>query len=347
MSQQEGSEIRPTAKFQAIPVAHYIRHCLLESAISPYLDFGLGTAALSANAKLSVAQAWVDDVPAAKKRAVAEDDAESLEDLLRRMKEELKGQMNAMLLEASRSHDAPLDSSKPPSAPLTSPAPPEAALDASALYEGRPGRTDGSIRKTATVQAKPPNSLPIMLHLLAGKIAGVLDRAVHCVGATAIADSARHLHHLEPTDDSPMLRTRLSRRGQSDTATARIMYTAWISNSQLLVERTDCHTWQTEISGMKLALGSKVTDAVEVVDFDFYDDEEILIAAKIAERSGQLVTLWKRLPSLTLSRFRLCALGGIARGLHVQRNQGPRPPFFDRFTKSSIQSPVPSRSFSA
>ncbi|KAL8283158.1 hypothetical protein RQP46_005936 [Phenoliferia psychrophenolica] len=55
---QDGSDLRPLARFQPIPVAHYIRHCLPVDAggIAPLLNFGLGDAMRSVGRSAVVAE---------------------------------------------------------------------------------------------------------------------------------------------------------------------------------------------------------------------------------------------------------------------------------------------------
>ncbi|PRQ72613.1 Anaphase-promoting complex, cyclosome, subunit 4-domain containing protein [Rhodotorula toruloides] len=111
VAQQEGSEIRPLANFVPLPVSHYIRHCLpvTGSQISTYLSFGLATAPLSANGDLRATEEWLDSLAAQSVRAdhadahlTGEGTQPSLKEMLKRMAEELRGQVDASELEVRR-----------------------------------------------------------------------------------------------------------------------------------------------------------------------------------------------------------------------------------------------------
>ncbi|GAA5835238.1 hypothetical protein JCM11251_006654 [Rhodosporidiobolus azoricus] len=228
---------RPLASFAPLPVAHYIRHCLpilppppaaasaaqpappVEgSKVTPFLQFGLATLPLDQNPELDKAKKWVEGVvPSATSDSPAFSGAEAeekerarvrLEKRLRRLKEELRGQVAEEELEQDRaqrlvrgrgrgrdgptrdfdvSMHAPIPSSlyasppSPASAFHQPPTPPHPSFSASTAQldpDLEPMKPPSSTLPLPTSRMEATQSIPAMLHLLASLVGGVLDRAV-------------------------------------------------------------------------------------------------------------------------------------------------------------------------
>ncbi|BGP21642.1 hypothetical protein JCM10295v2_000517 [Rhodotorula toruloides] len=206
VAQQEGSEIRPLANFLPMPVSHYIRHCLpsADSQISPYVSFGLATAPLSANGDLRAVQVWLDSLAAhstpsdhADQHSPARDADQSLREMLKRMGEELRGQVDASELEGrrldhhldladdasphatSRSQGHDLFSDTQPVLPTPAFAASHAASALDPEYEVRlPSRFPVGATASTQVESAPTRSIPVFLHLAVQIAAGLMDRAV-------------------------------------------------------------------------------------------------------------------------------------------------------------------------
>ncbi|CDR39216.1 RHTO0S04e02916g1_1 [Rhodotorula toruloides] len=206
VAQQEGSEIRPLANFFPLPVSHYVRHCLpaTGSQISMYLSFGLATAPLSANGDLRAAEEWLNSRTAqsarsdqAVQRSSAESAGASLKEMLKRMAEELRGQVDASELEVRRLDQqldldivAPVytsstdqddklssDLQRDLPAPAFALAHPASALDPE--YEARPpSRSTVDVTAAAHAESSPTQSIPVLLHLAVRSAAVLMDRAV-------------------------------------------------------------------------------------------------------------------------------------------------------------------------
>ncbi|GAA6011335.1 hypothetical protein JCM8202_003987 [Rhodotorula sphaerocarpa] len=189
---QEGSETRPTAHFHPIPVSHYIQHRLPPTAttLSPYLSFGLAAEPLTANADLRAVEAWLDttvgsanggETSAAPPGSSASQDVHSnLGTLLKRLRQELRGQIDAEKLEEAReaeelgalaAEDIERAVRRPyaevqPDSPLSlsnrSPRP-------SAPYTRAETRDEAESRpsEAGSTESAPPRSLPALLHTLA------------------------------------------------------------------------------------------------------------------------------------------------------------------------------------
>lgn len=183
VAQQDGSDVRPLARFQPLPVAHYIRHCLPADAgaIGPLLSFGLATAPLELNVDLRAAEDWFDALGGDQ-----ELEGEGLRGVMRRMKEELKGQADAAKVERTR-----------PRASTTT------QLDRD---KERPGRIVDRATSSKSTRTEP-TSLPVLLHLLAGKLAGALEHAMATVGNSATVREQVQLGHHDP--EQQLVRERL------------------------------------------------------------------------------------------------------------------------------------------
>ncbi|CEQ38948.1 SPOSA6832_00426 [Sporobolomyces salmonicolor] len=192
LAQQEGSEIRLQASFLPLPVGSYIRHSLAPSTspIAPFLSFGLASAPLSSNAELAAAESWIEGMKVGRTEAqeVAERlGTETLEQVLKRMPEELKGQIDAQAVAAvsrlsggSGRVGEGTDADEPP-VQL-----PFAALDPASTDERRPGTSLSPAKRLAEdANPKPPVSISVMLHLLARLSGEIMAGAVRRVGEGA------------------------------------------------------------------------------------------------------------------------------------------------------------------
>lgn len=153
----DGSDVSPRASFEPRPVAHYLRHCLTESAVSPFLAFGLSTASLDSSVELKEVRAWVQGLEGhglAGKSSGGDGvwQGEGLEGVLKRT-EELRGQLFAQWT-ASR---GPVNT--------------EGSHD-----EG------GSTRAAERSAVEGPVALPALLHVLVETVSGVMERAIGKVG---------------------------------------------------------------------------------------------------------------------------------------------------------------------
>lgn len=163
VAQQEGSEIRPLAKFQPIPVAHYIRHCLADSTLSPFLSFGPSQTSIEENAQLREAQAWY-----AALRTTPAEGEEEFEGMMKRMKEELRGQADAAMVGIS-------------------------------TREERTRPQHGAKRLSV------PQSVPALLHLLAGVVARGMEEAIQRVGGGAILEREEVVGSMEKGEGGKVL----------------------------------------------------------------------------------------------------------------------------------------------
>lgn len=265
LAQQEGSEVRPTARFHPVPVAHFIRRCLSETAISPFLDFGLGVTSIASNADLAAAQRWVDNIPLDGDQD--DPDAESLEAMLRRMKEEVKGQADAELLEASQRSQQPPERRQNPTSVFHAPPPPATE---------RPPRV-------GKPKEERPVSLPILLHLLAGIVANVMDCAIRRIGESAHATVNTTLDDFGEASLKQSLRSRLVVNRKKSTWVYRMA----LSSDEIRVSRELGSQDDAVSENAAAKLRTEAGEQIEVIDVDFFDDEEIVLAVRIAQRAGK------------------------------------------------------------
>lgn len=169
-----------------------------------YLSFGLATAPLSANGDLRAAEEWLNSRTAqsarsdqAVQRSSAESAGASLKEMLKRMAEELRGQVDASELEVRRLDQqldldivAPVytsstdqddklssDLQRDLPAPAFALAHPASALDPE--YEARPpSRSTVDVTAAAHAESSPTQSIPVLLHLAVRSAAVLMDRAV-------------------------------------------------------------------------------------------------------------------------------------------------------------------------
>lgn len=123
------------------------------------LGFGLGTVGLEQNAELREAEKWFEEMGREDEEVGAGKGKgkDGLEGMMKRMKEELKGQADALIVEA---------------------------MGVERRGEGereRPPRVEETV-----VGRKAPTSLPVLLHLLASRLSKGMDEAVRRVGEGAV-----------------------------------------------------------------------------------------------------------------------------------------------------------------
>ena len=284
--------MRPLAKFQPIPVAHFISNCLDPdaSSLSPYLNFGLLNASLATNAELLSATEWLDGLHfdadgALLPPGLSASGAETLEAMLRRMKEELKGQADAEILAAAASTSSASRIPRPPAnpfvaappAPASAPKPPIGALE-------RPQRPDKSSSLSTA-----PTSLPVMLHLLAGRLAKGLDESIQRVGEGAVVGDAMQLGELE-AEGRAMVRGRVVHEPVEGAVEGEArLYEAWIGGGVLWMTRRAGRSdrERTDVEKAGVMLKTERGDALEVVEWDFFDDSELMMAVKAVGKDGK------------------------------------------------------------
>ncbi|KAM0793203.1 hypothetical protein ACM66B_000673 [Microbotryomycetes sp. NB124-2] len=290
VAQQEGSGPRPSANYRPVPVAHFIRRSLSESAVSPFLDFGMATTPLDSNAILKAGQAWLDSVEIDERTFEPVDDEvdwpDKLDKLVRRLKEELQGQFDAEDLERTDAERAqprlslssiPVPFSKTESRAM----PPFPDSDAQSRARERPEREkevdmlDTRSRPVSTLST--PSSLPVLLHLLAELVSTNLQLSVQSVGRRTTLSEGQSVGRASP---STTVRARAIKRGK----TGQSVLTAWIGDGTFWLVDCDPPTNSTRRVGAKLRLQDE--RQVEVVAFDYYDDQQLLMALKVLSASG-------------------------------------------------------------
>ncbi|BGP36700.1 hypothetical protein JCM10449v2_000601 [Rhodotorula kratochvilovae] len=203
---QEGSEVRPLAAFHPLPVSSYIQHRLPPSAstIAPFLALGLASAPLKGNKEIERAEEWVAQLPVGTRELMDAEcgldvgtgaDGEEGEDevrldaLLRRMAEELQGQIDAEELASSTPAGAPASAMHAPFTQAPRPVdsasftihPPQHPLAAAATTsdpDAAPRPSASAAAAHTSAPAFAPQSLPALLHLTARLVGGVMDGAV-------------------------------------------------------------------------------------------------------------------------------------------------------------------------
>ncbi|GAA5976800.1 hypothetical protein JCM11641_000875 [Rhodosporidiobolus odoratus] len=251
---------RPLALFHPLPVAHYIRWRLSAGStvpLAPYLSFGLASKSLEECEELKEVERWVGEkVPAVEEEDEKEGDGirlaegrresgrQELEKRVRRMKEEIKGQMDAQEVLRRRRFEGEereaglrgpgrgrggrglfgdferdvaqeeLESPPPP------PPPPavlgESTFDDDDLRPGSPSssRLPASSTSTSTSTTPRPKSLPAMLHHLAKLTGEAMDEAVR--KATGESREVKVGEEVTKDDDvqgEVRIRTRVVREG--------------------------------------------------------------------------------------------------------------------------------------
>ena len=173
----EGADTRPTARFQPLPVSQYILNSLASSPITPFLDFGLGTTSLEQNLVVAQVERWFDSKIDGSSSGSGEGNGmglkeeESLFAVMRRMKEELRGQADAALLSTSTSTTA-----LPPSAERPK------RVDIPTNDDEESIRANTSFGTTSLGQKLDVDSIPVLLHVLAGRLAGTFQLSLEKLG---------------------------------------------------------------------------------------------------------------------------------------------------------------------
>ncbi|GAA5926463.1 hypothetical protein JCM3775_001025 [Rhodotorula graminis] len=317
VAQQEGSEIRPVAAFDPLPVSHYIQHRLPSTAttIAPFLAFGLASAPLKDCAEFKGAEAWVAQLPVGTPalrdtelglvdgadmrddmRPGGGDDERRLDALVRRMTEEVQGQVDADELAARArvgSKEA-VTSSLPggfnpaPAAKLED-VPPWADVVPDPDAGPRPPLTGatsppspfrGTVVSFSSKKPKAPQSLPALLHLTARLVGGVMDRGVraatgaHAVlGEPVVRDAGEGTMDVDGEVDELRLRTRVAQDGRLEEV--------WVRGSTITFARQlvqgDLSAVETASHDLRLADGPPV----RVVELDFIDDDELVLGVSV------------------------------------------------------------------
>ncbi|GAA5834295.1 hypothetical protein JCM9279_004274 [Rhodotorula babjevae] len=321
VAQQEGSEIRPLAAFDPLPVSHYIQHRLPSTAatLAPFLAFGLASAPLKDCAELKAAEAWVAQLPVGA-RALrdaelglidgestvggmgegAGNDARRLDALVRRMTEEVQGQVDADEL-ASRTGTGwrrtgsslvpgafnPAPAAKPEEVPSwaegagadpdNAPRPPPGSASPSSSPFGSKAAPSSS--KTP----RAPQSLPALLHLTARLVGGVFDRGVR-------AATGAHAHLGEPVERDAgtgmvdegaeagelRLRTRVAEDGRLEEVWARGS-TITVSRQLVALVLGNLSAVETASYDLRVADGPPF----RVVELDFAADDELVLGVAV------------------------------------------------------------------
>ncbi|GAA6047339.1 hypothetical protein JCM3770_001895 [Rhodotorula araucariae] len=305
---QEGAEVRPLAAFLPLPVSSYIQHRLAPTAatLAPFLAFGLASAPLKGNKEIEAVEAWAAALPVGT-RALrdaerglgagmgAEDgddtDGARLDSLLRRMAEELQGQIDADEL-ASAASARPL----PPvlHAPFTQS--PRSAAGAPSEFApfprplasaAAPADPDAAPRPAAPAtpgeqRSVSPTSLPALLHLAARLVGGVMDGAVRAAtGAQARLDGEVGRVAASQSWDGEgnvRLRTRVGEGGR--------MEEVWVRGSTITFARqlAPQDLAAIETAAYKLETGDRA--ALRVIEFAFGLEGEVVIGAEVAQEGS-------------------------------------------------------------
>ncbi|GAA5876329.1 hypothetical protein JCM3774_003724 [Rhodotorula dairenensis] len=234
---QEGSEVRPTANFQPLPVSHYIQHCLPSTAasVSSFLSFGLASASLSNNADLAAVDEWLasvvkrDNCSTTPTRAVET----SLIHVLKRLQQELRGQIDGEKLEREREGDYEAALRADDIARILRP---PLALAASSTrhqsqfpderphvpFASRPGSDVGDLDarpQSPTDTDNPPasaalapKSLPALLHTVARLLGTTFSDAISGAAGQTVLDVASEL-----LPDASLARARVVRAANAST----------------------------------------------------------------------------------------------------------------------------------
>ncbi|GAA5914814.1 hypothetical protein JCM8208_005711 [Rhodotorula glutinis] len=318
VAQQEGSEIRPVAAFDPLPVSHYIQHRLPSTAstIAPFLAFGLASAPLKDCAELKNAEAWVAQLPVGTRalhdaelglvdrddmrddmRPGGGDDEQRLHMLVRRMAEEVQGQVDADELAARARagstvagtstlpggfNDAPAP--KPEEVPSwadvvpdpdAGPRPPLAGASSSSSSFGGASPTKLKVSKP-----RVPQSLPALLHLTARLVGGVMDRGVRAatgahaqVGEQVGRDAGGGTMDVDGEKEEVRLRTRVAQDGRLEEV--------WVRASTITFARQlvpgDLSAVETASHDLRLSDGPPF----RVVELDFADDDELVLGIAV------------------------------------------------------------------
>lgn len=223
LAQQDGSEVRPVAKFHPIPVSSYIENSLSPqtSPITSFLSMGLASLPLPQNSAISSGLKWVHSL---KTNLEEEDEGtqESLEATLKRLGEELKGQKEREGLEAERDamiRDDMLDLDE---FAIDAATHPPFAQQPTNVDEARPTVTPSEIP-----EVPPPTSISVLLHLVANLSGKVMENAVRNVGALQELQGSTERGPLDARDEQD----RKVRRVRSTVSQDGRLCEAWITGS--------------------------------------------------------------------------------------------------------------------
>lgn len=236
---QEGSEVRPTANFQPLPVSHYIQHCLPATAasLSSFLSFGLASVPLSSNSDLAAVDAWLasvvkaDESSTAPVRTAGLHAGTGLDQVLKRLQQEVRGQIDGEKLERAREvdYEAALRADdiarvlRPPLASTQlsrdhrSRSP---NLQPHVPFASRSGRDVGQIdarpqspsADTPAHATAAPKSLPALFFTLAKLLGATFSDAISRASGQTVLDLAR-----EPVPGARLARARIVRAADSAT----------------------------------------------------------------------------------------------------------------------------------
>ncbi|SCZ90941.1 BZ3500_MvSof-1268-A1-R1_Chr1-3g02404 [Microbotryum saponariae] len=286
---QEGSEIVPIANFTPLPVAYYIRHCLPVdvNSILPFLNFGPFSASLDTNVDLIRSRRWIDQLEVVGKRGkTREEGEEELRSVSKRMKEELKGQITAERVEAmAEDGEGTLggwdkegllgaEGLEPPSKPG----------DDAMGDDVVPPTAPGSANKAKLGEDDISVSLPILLHLLAERVARMMDQAITAVGAPRVQEKPL----LNPESSGVEVITGTSRAGvlYREQTVRNDVWRVWIDGEVFRVVKS-IYSTHTEALNIQLGALARLVDErdrrLQVIDLAWLDLDELVMICRIHE----------------------------------------------------------------
>ncbi|BGP44776.1 hypothetical protein JCM10450v2_000590 [Rhodotorula kratochvilovae] len=302
---QEGSEVRPLAAFHPLPVSSYIQRRLPPSAstIAPFLALGLASAPLKGNKEVERAEEWVAQLPVGTRElrdaergldvdAGADgeeggDDAR-LDALLRRMAEELQGQIDADELASSAATRAagpamhapftqpprPIDSASfsihPPQHPL-----------AAAAATSDPDAAPRPFASATAAHTSAPQSLPALLHLTARLVGGVMDSAVQAAtGARAeLGEGVKRVQKEAGDGEGEVrLQTRVGGVGRLEEV--------WVRGSTITFARQLAPQDVGAVESAAYKLATAEGAMLRVIEFAFGADGEVILGAEAAKEGA-------------------------------------------------------------
>ncbi|GAA5908343.1 uncharacterized protein JCM6883_004356 [Sporobolomyces salmoneus] len=291
LAQQEGSEVRPNAAFHPVPVSSYITDSLSPqtSPVNPFLTMGLASLSIAQNSAITNGQKWVDQLQL--DHSVQEEGSnETLQAMLKRLKEELSGQKERDHVAAGgpKSQEEKMIevdefSIEPPFAQ------PSTTVD-----EPRPTST---VATQSSPQHEALTSIPILLHFV-GKLAGeVMSKAMTRIGNKSTLSERKELGQLQEEEESG----RRTQRVRSVVAIEEFVHEAWVSKSSLHISRHRIDALdQIEQTAYNLERSGA---SIKVFDLEFVDSQQLDIAVEVSGSTGMkqcIATL--HLSSLTFSR---------------------------------------------
>ncbi|KAK4058070.1 hypothetical protein OIO90_000809 [Microbotryomycetes sp. JL221] len=332
IAMQDVSDKTPSANFRTIPVSHYIRKCLTTSTIIPLLEFGLSTVSLDSNHELKQAQAWLDSIEIDNETFEPIDDPidwnEHLEKLLKKMKQELQGQIDVSNIEkqikrrqqqeqkqinSSNFLKIPIpfsNDSKDKTTTFNLDSMNDFGMKEFESIETNETQTSEeaefnflSTRMRPISTLPTPTSLPVLMHLLARTLSHNLDQCIKTVGRERIQPLGNPSSIGSTTNDDVIVRSRVVYT-TVERDQPRQVHFAWIDQSLLwIVRQTITHQngfnkVVVERAAMKLCLTHD--ELVEMSLFDFYNDEQIVAVVKGTYSDSDLVNVEVQ-PNLVVS----------------------------------------------